>query len=591
MYLRGFIDSSGTKLKNGALNATATALDAKPRTVAQLWRKHKKSILEPDKYPLDVRRKSGSGRKRKCTVAEVQEKVKAVRFAHRRNFRTLAFKVGIPKSTLHRLLKQGHLQKTRNCVKPILTDANKAQRVAYCESFLGEDGCFNGMMERGDLDEKWWYITEEATHFIIVPGEEAPVRRVKHKSHIIKVMCLTCNFRPRQNPETGEWWDGKIGTWFYVNKVAAQRSSKNRPAGTIESKPFKVTRKEFVESCVKDLLPAIEEKVPAWVPKKLRLQQDNAPPHPPPGTNEQLNTKLAEMATRGWDIQFNTQPPNSPDCNIQDLGFFRAAQSIQHQYPSNNIDELMENVVKAYNDMPLEACKKLWTTAQMVMNEIIRCNGDNTYKLPHANKDKIIRQINRDIPHRIPCMAKLTGGEVSGDVIVAFTNGLTTGGVTGGLAAVAQIVPTPLQLPITGTSTAATSSDSDSVVASSDNSNVDNPPSVAAAASPTTVANDTQVAAPAAMVGNATGGPRDGDEVVEWDPDEEEQEGDSDDELNDVRQISRRLQNSVFTEDFFDNLDEPIAWGGDDYDHDNVRGIGRQDDDDIDEEEGEVGEA
>ena len=33
---------------------------------------------------------------------------------------------------------------------------------------------------------------------------------------------------------------------------------------------------------------------------------------------------------------------------------------------------------------------------------------------------------------------------------------------------------------------------------------------------------------------------------------EEEQEGDSDDELNDVRRNSRRLKNSVFTEDFFD---------------------------------------
>jgi hypothetical protein len=68
--------------------------------------------------------------------------------------------------------------------------------------------------------------------------------------------------------------------------------------------------------------------------------------------------------------------------------------------------------------------------------------------------------------------------------------------------------------------------------AASDNSNVaasDNHPSVPAAASPTTVANDTQAAAPAAMVGNANGETRDGDEVVEWDADEEEQEGDLDD--------------------------------------------------------------
>ena len=63
--------------------------------------------------------------------------------------------------------------------------------------------------------------------------------------------------------------------------------------------------------------------------------------------------------------------------------------------------------------------------------------------------------------------------------------------------------------------------------AASDNSNVaasDNHPSVPAAASPTTVANDTQAAAAA-----ANGETRDGDEVVEWDADEEEQEGDLDD--------------------------------------------------------------
>ena len=65
--------------------------------------------------------------------------------------------------------------------------------------------------------------------------------------------------------------------------------------------------------------------------------------------------------------------------------------------------------------------------------------------------------------------------------------------------------------------------------AASDNSNVaasDNHPSVPAAASPTTVANDTQAAL---VVGNANGETRDGDEVVEWDADEEEQEGDLDD--------------------------------------------------------------
>jgi hypothetical protein len=56
------------------------------------------------------------------------EEVKAVPFHYRKN--VLAFQVGIPKSTLHDALKKGLLKHTRNTIRPILTDKNKADRVA-----------------------------------------------------------------------------------------------------------------------------------------------------------------------------------------------------------------------------------------------------------------------------------------------------------------------------------------------------------------------------------------------------------------------------------------------------------------------------
>ena len=596
MWLRGFIHDNGKKLKKGTFDAAEETGLCKKSFAAMMWRKNKDAILNPQLHKLDVSRKSGSGKTRKFTVAQVQQMVRGVRFRYRKTIRTLACQISIPRVTLHRLLKQGHLKKTRNCVKPILTDANKQQRTTYCESMMDpDDNCFNDLMERGDLDEKWWMLTEESARFIIVPGEEAPVRRVKHKSHITKVMCLSLNFRPRQNPATGEWWDGKVGTWFFVDYVAAQRSSRNRPAGTIEAKPYGVKRPQFVQKCIVYMLPAIEEKWPAWCPKVIRLQQDNAPPHPRPGTNEQLNIKLAEMATRGWDIQFVMQPPNSPDCNIMDLGFFRAAQSIQHKYPSSNIEELMMNVRRAYNEMPLDACKKLWTTAQMVMNEILRCGGDNTYKLPHANKDRIIRTMDRDIPHRLPCMAKLTGGPINGEVIVAFTNGLASGGVAAGTTAASQIVPAPIVLlPSAVAAAAAVPLPNSDVVGAPNSDVVGASNSSTAAASPTAVANDTAAAALVALAaGRRISSVRGGDEIVEWDADEEEQEGDSDEELNDVRQTSRRMQASVFADpDFFDNLDDDIAWNSHEYDHDDLDGIDATlNADDVDAEEGDVGRA
>jgi hypothetical protein len=65
---------------------------------------------------------------------------------------TLAFKVDIPKSTTHDMLKNGLFKHTRNTIRPIVTDKNKADRVVYCCSFV-RDGQFTDMLERVDIDE------------------------------------------------------------------------------------------------------------------------------------------------------------------------------------------------------------------------------------------------------------------------------------------------------------------------------------------------------------------------------------------------------------------------------------------------------
>ena len=180
--------------------------------------------------------------------------------------RTLASKVGIPKSRIHDALKKGLLEHTQNTIRPILTDKNKADRVVYCCSFV-QDGQFVDMLERVDIDEKWFYMTEVATSYILVPGETPPHQACKHKSHIEKVMCLTAVARPRQSPMNGEWWDRKTGNWFFVEQVPAKRTSKNRPVGTLETKSFKVGKKESIEMYLDNLLPGIILKWPEWWPK------------------------------------------------------------------------------------------------------------------------------------------------------------------------------------------------------------------------------------------------------------------------------------------------------------------------------------
>ena len=45
-------------------------------------------------------------------------------------------------------------------------------------------------MMRIHINKKWWYITWVTTGYIVVSREKAPSRRVRHKSHIGKVMAL-----------------------------------------------------------------------------------------------------------------------------------------------------------------------------------------------------------------------------------------------------------------------------------------------------------------------------------------------------------------------------------------------------------------
>ena len=55
-------------------------------------------------------------------------------------------------------------------------------------------------------------------------------------------------------------------------------------------------------------------------------------------------------------------------------------------------DDIIECVVKAHWEHPANKLNRMWLTRMQVMNRIIECHGDNDYKLPHMNKDKLERE-------------------------------------------------------------------------------------------------------------------------------------------------------------------------------------------------------
>ena len=170
--------------------------------------------------------------------------------------------------------------------------------------------------------------------------------------------------------------------------------------------------------------PAILGKWPAWEQRTIRIQLDNAPLHSKPGKlGKRIAERLAKYSTTvGRDINFVTQPANSPNLNTLNLAFFRAIQSLQYQKPAKNLNKMIEIVHKAYADLPLEdVCKNVWKMAQLVMNQVLLCNGGNNYKLPHIGKLKIsVAAIGCDIPMQLPCRALIAGNhQKNADAITA----------------------------------------------------------------------------------------------------------------------------------------------------------------------------
>ncbi|KAG2764654.1 hypothetical protein Pcac1_g23823 [Phytophthora cactorum] len=89
-------------------------------------------------------------------------------------------------------------------VKPLLTDKNKAARLAWCVLHVHPNALlFNNMHDTIHVDEKLFYLTAVRRRYYLLPGEEAPHRQVHSKRFITKVMMLAAVERPRWNTASG----------------------------------------------------------------------------------------------------------------------------------------------------------------------------------------------------------------------------------------------------------------------------------------------------------------------------------------------------------------------------------------------------
>ena len=206
-------------------------------------------------------------------------------------------------------------------------------------------------------------------------------------------MVLCAVARPRHDHTNSRLFDGKLGIWPFFEEVVVQRLSRNRPAGTMETKSVSVKRENFREMLIDKLLPAITEKwPPAYREHQILIQQDNATPHCEV-IDEEFGKAVDDV---GWDIKLVCQPPNSPDLNVLDLGYFAAIQCLQYKKNAKNVNELIQAVYDSFDELEHHKLNNIFLTLQGVMEQIILNDGGNDYKLPHMNKAKLAR--NNELP-------------------------------------------------------------------------------------------------------------------------------------------------------------------------------------------------
>jgi len=123
---------------------------------------------------------------------------------------------------------------------------------------------------------------------------------------------------------------------------------------------------------------------------RTNVQQDGAKAHPKP-TDEDFNNELEALGLEG-KIGLCTQPAQSPDLNIINLGFFDSLQSRHHCATPKNELELIATAEAAFEEHSMLTLKKLWIALQSAMNEMIKCAGHDQFKIPHMNKDKLERE-------------------------------------------------------------------------------------------------------------------------------------------------------------------------------------------------------
>jgi hypothetical protein len=176
--------------------------------------------------------------------------------------------------------------------------------------------------------------------------------------------------------------NGLITCIPFTKIVAAQRDSVNRPKGTMEEKPIAVDS-EVYRKALREVFSRIKDRLYWKKGELIRVQHDGATAHNGNGNQEYFD---AEGQKYGWNIVVETQPAQSPDLNILDIGVFRGLQSRSEEFriESNSVSDLVERVKKTFYTYPWQLLDNCWAVLHEHYRLIRMDNGGNKFPDPHC---------------------------------------------------------------------------------------------------------------------------------------------------------------------------------------------------------------
>ncbi|XP_042056416.1 uncharacterized protein LOC121801003 [Salvia splendens] len=184
-----------------------------------------------------------------------EDKFRQLSFLERSCYRKLACKMEVSKTTVGRWAKNNLIRPHTNAIKPALTEANKISRMRWCLTHIQpaiDEGklFYHAMHNTVHIDKKWFYMTKASDRYYLLPDEDEPYRFCKSKRFITKVMFMCAVSRPQFGTDGQTIFDGKIGIFPFTEQVPVKRKTKNRPRGTLETKPIPSVNKEAMRKCL-----------------------------------------------------------------------------------------------------------------------------------------------------------------------------------------------------------------------------------------------------------------------------------------------------------------------------------------------------